>query len=526
MDATGDGARDGPTDRVIELDAEEPTSDPVARERPVSVEVRDARQRDVPPHDVLGEGHALAAMAIGMVALGLPRWFVDEQLLVRGGRGSLQQARHLLERYADGDPHVAEAEALLRGVLVGGHAHVGPDDGATTADARRFERTEDEDGRGTVLAPPVFGGPAAAPDMAAAWSAHPPAVGYSCRAGDPWVCQAIAPQLDALLGISAAAWVADPDAWLDLTHPEDRERLLVERFRAVSEHRRFVLEYRLIDSEGNYRWVRDEAALEERGDGVVVAHGLLLDLTDRHRSDRALSDRFERCLEQLRAQRRELRERHAFVRLLAHDLRSPLSTIRGSLQTIVGFGPELPAHRRDELLVRAERAAGRGLDLVHQLLEVDRWEGITVIEPRRVVLASLAAQACEEAGLHPDRVQVRASEEEVVVDEVVVTRAVTNLLANADRFTSAEGQVRLRARRVRPGVVRFSIEDEGPGVPDVQKERIFQPYLTLDDPSGPSLGLGLSLVGVLAQLHGGQAWVEDLPEVGSVFHLEVREAEA
>jgi phosphoserine phosphatase RsbU/P len=352
------------------------------------------------------------------------------------------------------------------------------------------------------------------------WATHQPGTGYICRVDERWTCVYVTPTIERLLGIPAATWLDEPMRWLEHTHPDDRDRLLIERMTAMTEGRRFSAEYRMIRPDGGERWVRDEAHLEERDGEPAFAHGLLTDVTYRHRSTAVRNELYEGARREVSRLRQEIRERKAFVRLLAHDLRVPLAVVQGAVQTIERLGDALEPGRKQELLARADAAALRCRDLVHELLEIDRWTAASSIAPTTVTLTELAERAIAEAELVGRRVDLHAAEDEVEVDPVVVTRALTNLIVNASRATPEDGTIRVRADRHHDAVVVFSVEDEGPGIPDELKERIFEPYLAVDgDDTGESLGLGLALVGALAELHGGRVWVEDLPEVGSVFHL-------
>jgi signal transduction histidine kinase len=352
------------------------------------------------------------------------------------------------------------------------------------------------------------------------WAAHQPGVGYLCRVDERWTCVYVTPTIERLVGIPGTAWLEDPLRWLEHTHPDDRDRLLIERMTAMTEGRRFFAEYRLVRPDGGERWVRDEAYLETRDGELVFAHGLLTDVTYRHRSDVVRNELYDVSRHEVNRLRQEIRERKAFVRLLAHDLRMPLAVVQGAVQTVERLGDELDDERRQELLARADAAAVRCRDLVHELLEIDRWTAASSISTRSISLCELATRAVVEAELDLHRVDLDVTEDEVEVDPIVVTRALTNLLVNASRHTPDDGTIRVRADLHHDAVVVFSVEDEGPGVPEELKERIFEPYLAVEgDELSGSLGLGLALVSALAELHGGRVWVEDLPEVGSVFHL-------
>jgi signal transduction histidine kinase len=108
----------------------------------------------------------------------------------------------------------------------------------------------------------------------------------------------------------------------------------------------------------------------------------------------------------------------------------------------------------------------------------------------------------------------------VAGDTAMIQRIVENLLSNSVRHTAPATPIWIRALPDDHGVVLI-VEDAGSGVPDAEKERIFQPF---QQGSGvprhsPGIGVGLSLVARFAELHGGRAWVEDRPGGGASFRV-------
>jgi signal transduction histidine kinase len=109
------------------------------------------------------------------------------------------------------------------------------------------------------------------------------------------------------------------------------------------------------------------------------------------------------------------------------------------------------------------------------------------------------------------------------VNEEALLGALTNLLANAAEAVDGAGRVTLRALRPRPGQVQFSVSDDGPGMSDAVRVRVFEPFFTTR-PGGT--GLGLAVVDRVARSHGGEAWCESQPGQGTTFHLRMPESGA
>jgi len=110
------------------------------------------------------------------------------------------------------------------------------------------------------------------------------------------------------------------------------------------------------------------------------------------------------------------------------------------------------------------------------------------------------------------------------VDEEKVERVLLNLVDNAMKFAPANGQVVVRAATIPVAkgagpMVQVMVEDDGPGIPDADKERLFNRFAQLDSRQGRrrGTGLGLAFCKLAVEAHGGQIWVEDAPGRGTRF---------
>ncbi len=208
------------------------------------------------------------------------------------------------------------------------------------------------------------------------------------------------------------------------------------------------------------------------------------------------------------------RERR-FVDDASHELRTPLATLRGEIELALSRQrtvPELQSSLRsaqedvhhlqrlaDALLVLARSRGGR-IPVRRQATPLD----VLVAQSVKAVDAQAAG-----AGL---TIQVDAPSDKVNVDRERVQQALRNLLENAIRHTSKGGSIQLRARRGM-GVVRFVVEDSGPGFPPGMIKRAFVPFARHDGDNEDhgGAGLGLAIVRAVAEAHGGSARAENTP---------------
>jgi signal transduction histidine kinase len=221
-----------------------------------------------------------------------------------------------------------------------------------------------------------------------------------------------------------------------------------------------------------------------------------------------------------------LAERDRFIAVAAHELKGPLTALRGRVQLAQSAVRRGPSHRASTQLDHAIAAVDRLTELVDQLWDRSAFsaEQTTTSEPVdlvplvRSVAASLeplaAARGCD---LHLELPELAA----VAIRPAHFERVVRNLLTNAINYgRGAPVRVRLVLQGDR---IRLSVTDNGPGIPEIQRERVFSPYVRLDN-GGSGLGLGLAIVKDIVSAAGGRIDLASEPGRGSTFGVELRRA--
>ena len=200
----------------------------------------------------------------------------------------------------------------------------------------------------------------------------------------------------------------------------------------------------------------------------------------------------------------EAREREArFAAEAAHELRTPLARIAGVAQSARGTGGDA---ERDAALDRIAALAVDASGTVSDLLALVREERVPPRLAEPVDLTALARSTAGAAAQNSVRYEVAAEEEcWVVGDERRLRRLTENLLDNAVHH--ARERVLVRVER-RGDDALLSVEDDGPGVPDAMRERIFERFVRADDDERGS-GLGLAICRAIARAHGGDVVLED-----------------
>jgi signal transduction histidine kinase len=212
----------------------------------------------------------------------------------------------------------------------------------------------------------------------------------------------------------------------------------------------------------------------------------------------------------------------AFVADASHDLRTPLTIVRGQLEVLArNPAPAVDDVRRVTAQVRA--ATDRMERLVEDLLMLARSDSAATMKLEKSDVGPLLAAEVEtfrEAGHEGVRLGdvARVS---VWIDRERLARAVSNLLANAVSHAGAGGQVRVSAE-LKEGDVAIHVDDDGNGVPTGERERIFDRFARLDSSrssDGGGSGLGLAIVRAIAEAHCGRATCSESPLGGARFTI-------
>lgn len=203
---------------------------------------------------------------------------------------------------------------------------------------------------------------------------------------------------------------------------------------------------------------------------------------------------------------------------VSHELRTPIARLEFALEL-------LDAKARDPELSRRIAAMEGDLselnNLVKELLDMSKLDSTRTLQGAPVELEALLRDCCATLPPSPQPVacELASGLGTVEADARLLARAVGNLLRNAQKY--AQGRIVLSARRT-PDGVEIAVDDDGPGIPLDERDRIFDPFYRLDrsrDRATGGFGLGLSIAHKAVALHGGTLRVESSPLGGARFVL-------
>ncbi|MDQ0326522.1 PAS domain S-box-containing protein [Rhodopseudomonas julia] len=313
------------------------------------------------------------------------------------------------------------------------------------------------------------------------------------------------------LGIGVEELLANSSHIDRLFSPNDLARAREKLATSASSMQSWVMEAELAVRGGGKVWVRIAAKPRMDPSGKVIWDGSLFDITDRKRMEQMKND---------------------FISTVSHELRTPLTSIRGSLGLVAGGAAgELPkkaasliniAHSNSERLVR----------LINDILDIEKIEsGRMPFEPIPVGLHPAVEQAVEASRdyLADRNVEISvvddAPDANVYVDPDRLHQVLTNLLSNAIKYSPEDGTVVVNLCR-KGDNLRISVIDNGPGIPEAFRSRIFRRFEQADSSATRQkggTGLGLNIAKAIVERSGGDISFESEPDVRTVFHVDLPE---
>jgi len=323
-------------------------------------------------------------------------------------------------------------------------------------------------------------------------------------------------------GMPAGGSAPSFDAYVETIHPDDREGFRQAIAASLDGGDAFSHEFRLIWPDGSVHWTHGAARVFRDDAGRPVRMlGTGQDITQRRR----LEDERDRLLVEER-QAGEFRE--AFVDVISHELRTPVTTILGMTEILARPGRTDDPSSRIALLEDVRAEAGRLHRLVEDLLVLSRVErGRLSVDPEPLEARRLIERIVAKESAELPTLRVTASVEPhlpvVAGEETYVEQIIRNLLGNAAKYTPAGTHVVVDVRGEGEDVA-IRVCDDGPGVPEASIEHLFE--LFYRDPHSARTvsgsGIGLFVCSTLVEAMGGRMWARRRPEGGSEFGFTLR----
>lgn len=312
--------------------------------------------------------------------------------------------------------------------------------------------------------------------------------------------------------------------WVEGVHPEDRDRLLEARQRAMTDGCGFEQEFRLRRRDGEYRWMFDTGTSISMPDGNF--HGVVgtcVDITDRKIASEHLAQARDQALEHVRL-------KSQFLANMTHEIRTPMNGILG----MAGLLQKTNLTQEQRELTESVRTSGQALvRIIDDILDFSRLEArrlaienepfnlLTVVEE----VVELVAESARQKGIELIAAVEPCTPLGLIGDGGRLRQVLLNLVGNAIKFTE-KGEVRLLVNLLQEengrARIRMEIRDTGIGMSPETEARLFTAFMQADGSTTRKYGgtgLGLAICKELVELMGGEITVETEFGRGSMFRV-------
>ena len=328
----------------------------------------------------------------------------------------------------------------------------------------------------------------------------------------------ISPGYEEIWGRTCESVYRNPASLIEAVHPDDRQQVL-EYFDRQRRGESAFAEYRILRPDGTIGWIWDRAFPIRNAAGQVYRlAGIAEDVTTR----KQVEDELQRAL----AQEKELGElKSRFISMASHEFRTPLSAILSSADLLDHYAARLTDERKRHHLLQIQASVKNMTGLLDDVLIIGKADaGKQEFKPERLDLEQFCRDLIEELQLsagarHSITLLSQALCTGVVVDSKLLRQILTNLLANAIKYSPAGGSVELEIA-CQDNEILLRVVDHGIGIPPAAQAHLFETFHRADNVGNiPGTGLGLAIVKRSVDLHQGTIECTSELGLGTVFTI-------
>ena len=353
-------------------------------------------------------------------------------------------------------------------------------------------------------------------------------------------------QMYRLFGAERAQVESPMQLWLDMLHPDDKDRTPAALQRTLEQGKEFDREFRLVWPDGTVRHIQaDSMVFRDAGGKALRMVGVNYDISahkaaqeelrqHRHHLEELVVER-TRALSVAVAQAQAASQaKSVFLANMSHELRTPLNAVIGFSRLMAGSPSMQPEEKRNLGIIH--RSGQHLLTLINDILELSKIEaGRIALQSEPVLLSEMLQEVMDMVSMRagPD-VALRLDSQQLPLraqlDGTKLRQVLLNLMSNAVKFTRA-GRITLQARAswidadgggYGHWLLAFAVSDTGPGIAPQDQERIFEPFVqAAQDGAAEGTGLGLPISREFVQLMGGSLTVQSALGEGAEFRFAV-----
>ena len=317
-------------------------------------------------------------------------------------------------------------------------------------------------------------------------------------------------------GYSAQDFLSGALPYASFIYPDDLERVLKEvKMHSQSGNDRFQQEYRIMAKDGAVHWIENSMVIERNRDGQITHYqGIIIDVTERKNIEEAIN-KYNRKLEESN------HIKQLFTDIMHHDLLNPLNVAQGYVEL---FLQDETDHQKKSYLETIRRNLLKGMELIENATKFSKLESMDYIEFEDLDLKNVLGEVIENitplalrAGMSVEnnlkkRMPARANK---IIEDIFI-----NIISNAIKYASLGKRIVVDGKDGGSSWI-IRIVDFGPGIKDTDKKMIFERFHREEKKGVKGSGLGLAIAGKIVELHQGRIWVEDNPEGGAIFIIEL-----
>jgi PAS domain S-box-containing protein len=306
-------------------------------------------------------------------------------------------------------------------------------------------------------------------------------------------------------------------------HPEDYEEVIGAMNKCISDDTLYDIEHRVVWPDGTIRWLHEKGAVTRDSEGNPLHMlGVIQDINDRKNAEFALIKTREEAEQANRA-------KSDFLSRMSHELRTPMNAILG-FGKLMDMDQTLSEEHKDnthEIL----NAGHHLLNLINDVLDLAKVEAGHIelsLEPLEILPLIKESLIMVGSTSHDQNINLSHSElQDLIIsaDKTRLKQVMINLLTNAIKYNKPGGSVHIKAIHKGDNRVRILVEDTGRGISKEKLEELFVPFnrLGANATEIEGTGIGLTITKHLVEMMGGSIGVEDNPEGGSIFWIELNQ---
>ncbi len=313
------------------------------------------------------------------------------------------------------------------------------------------------------------------------------------------------------------------DGWLNVVHPDDRDKLRSDWYKAASKREVSDAEYRFLKPDGSITWVLGQAIPEYNESKQIIGYvGTITDITTIKLYELELSRLKDKAEESDRL-------KSAFLTNMSHEIRTPMNGILGLAELL--NEPKLSGNEQQLYLELIKESGARMLDIINDIIDISRiatdqvkisTQSVNINDQTENLFILFKPQANKKNITLSRSDGLFEKDAIITTDKQKLNAILTNLVKNAIKYTD-HGSIEFGYKKVQK-TLQFYVKDTGIGIAQDRQEAIFDRFVQADLESRHAIegaGIGLSIAKAYVEMLNGRIWLESIENKGTTFYFTI-----